>query len=119
VTTRAKDALSAGGVIPLKPFYAGSGTVPAGWKMMAMPQGPADAAREADDSMKKPSRRNCARRRAAGCCASRQLVLESWSQPHAVGQPRPRWPLWLADALVIPLDLDQGYEQACRDLRIA
>jgi hypothetical protein len=48
-----------------------------------------------------------------------QAVLESWSHALAVGQPLPRLPLWLAEALVIPLDLEQSYEQACRDLWIA
>ena len=46
-------------------------------------------------------------------------VLESWSHALAVGQPLPKLPLWLADALVVPLDLEQSYEQACRDLWIA
>ena len=47
-----------------------------------------------------------------------QAVLESWSHALVVGQPLPKLPLWLADALVIPLDLEQSYEQACRDLWI-
>ena len=46
-------------------------------------------------------------------------VLESWSHALVVGQPLPQLPLWLAEALVIPLDLEQSYEQACRDLWIA
>ncbi len=45
-------------------------------------------------------------------------LLESWSHALAVGQPLPKLPLWLADALVVPLDLEQSYEQACRDLWI-
>ena len=49
----------------------------------------------------------------------RQAFLESWSHALTVGQPLPRLPLWLADALVVPLDLEQSYEQACRDLWIA
>ena len=44
--------------------------------------------------------------------------LESWPQPLTIGQPLPKLPLWLADALVIPLDLEQSYEQACHDLWI-
>jgi hypothetical protein len=28
-------------------------------------------------------------------------------------------PLWLAEDLAIPLDLEASYEQTCRDLRIA
>ena len=39
----------------------------------------------------------------------------SWAGFHAM------WPtlrLWLTDALVIPLDLERSYEQACHDLWI-
>jgi hypothetical protein len=43
----------------------------------------------------------------------------SWSDALAVGQPLPRLPLWLADALVVPLDLEESYERTCRDLWIA
>lgn len=46
-------------------------------------------------------------------------VLESRSHALAVGQVLPRLPLWLADALVVPLDLEQSYENTCRDLWIA
>jgi hypothetical protein len=46
-------------------------------------------------------------------------VLESWSHALSVAKPLPQLPLWLAEALVIPLDLEQSYEQACRDLWIA
>jgi hypothetical protein len=46
-------------------------------------------------------------------------VLESWSHALVVGEPLPHLPLWLADALVIPLDLEESYELACRDLWIA
>jgi hypothetical protein len=44
--------------------------------------------------------------------------LEAWSHTMIIGQPLPRLPLWLADALVIPLDLEQSYEQSCHDLWI-
>jgi len=44
--------------------------------------------------------------------------LEAWSYPMTVGQPLPTLPLWLAEALVIPLNLEQSYEQACHDLWI-
>jgi hypothetical protein len=47
-----------------------------------------------------------------------QALLESWSDALVLGQPLPKLPLWLADALVVPLDLEQSYEQACRDLWI-
>ncbi len=42
--------------------------------------------------------------------------LKAWSHTLTIGQPLPTLPLWLADALVIPLDLEQSYEQACHDL---
>jgi hypothetical protein len=48
-----------------------------------------------------------------------RAILESWSEALAVGQPLPKLPLWLADALVVPLDLEESYEQTCRDLWIA
>ncbi len=42
--------------------------------------------------------------------------LEAWSHVLALGQPLPTLPLWLAEELVVPLDLEQSYEQACSDL---
>jgi hypothetical protein len=45
--------------------------------------------------------------------------LDSWSEPLVCGQPLPKLPLWLAPALVVPLDLERSYEQACRDPWIA
>jgi hypothetical protein len=45
--------------------------------------------------------------------------LEAWSHILTVGQPLPTLPLWLAEDLVIPLDLEPSYEQACHDLWIA
>jgi hypothetical protein len=45
--------------------------------------------------------------------------LQAWSHALAVGQPLPTLPLWLAESLVVPLDLEQSYEQACHDLWIA
>ena len=47
-----------------------------------------------------------------------RALLESWSKALAVGQPLPTLPLWLADALVVPLDLEESYERTCRDLWI-
>lgn len=44
--------------------------------------------------------------------------LEAWNRPMSVGRPLPVLPLWLADDLAIPLDLEASYEQTCRDLRI-
>ncbi len=45
-------------------------------------------------------------------------LLEAWSNPLAIGQPLPTLPLWLSEELVVPLDLEQSYEQTCSDLWI-
>ena len=45
--------------------------------------------------------------------------LESWVQPLTIGLPLPALPLWLAENLLLPLDLEASYEQACHDLWIA
>jgi Protein of unknown function (DUF4058) len=45
--------------------------------------------------------------------------LEAWSHTLVVGQPLPTLPLWLREELVIALDLEQSYEQACGDLWIS
>jgi hypothetical protein len=47
-----------------------------------------------------------------------RAILETWSHVLAVGQPLPTLPLWLTAVRVVPLDLDQSYEQACDDLSI-
>jgi hypothetical protein len=44
--------------------------------------------------------------------------LEAWSYSLKVGEPLPSLPLWLAEDLVVTLDLSQSYEQACHDLWI-
>lgn len=44
--------------------------------------------------------------------------LETWAHPFAVGQPLPTLPLWLADDLAVPLELNASYEETCRILRI-
>jgi hypothetical protein len=49
----------------------------------------------------------------------KRKLLEAWSHTLAVGQPLPTLPLWLSENLVIPLDLEPSYEQACHDLWIA
>jgi hypothetical protein len=49
----------------------------------------------------------------------KRTLLELWSHVLALGQPLPTLPLWLSEDLVVPLDLEQSYEQACRDLWIA
>jgi hypothetical protein len=48
-----------------------------------------------------------------------RAILESWSAALVLGQSPPKLPLWLADALVVPLDLEESYERTCRDLWIA
>jgi hypothetical protein len=48
-----------------------------------------------------------------------RVVLEAWSNALAIGQALPTLPLWLSAALVVPLDLEPSYEQACSDLWIA
>jgi hypothetical protein len=44
--------------------------------------------------------------------------LETWAYALAVGQPLPSLPLWLADNLAVPLELEASYEETCRILRI-
>jgi hypothetical protein len=44
--------------------------------------------------------------------------LEVFARSLAVGQPLPTIPVWLAEDLVLPLDLEPTYEQTCRFLRI-
>lgn len=46
-------------------------------------------------------------------------LLETWSHPLAMKQPLPTLPLWLADELAVPLELEATYEETCRVLRIA
>ena len=48
-----------------------------------------------------------------------RMTLEAWGRPLAVGDPLPTLPLWLAEDLAVPLDLEASYEQTCRDLQIA
>jgi hypothetical protein len=44
--------------------------------------------------------------------------LDAWSHTLVVGQLLPTLPLWLHDDLVVALNLEQSYEQACSDLWI-
>ncbi|MFO0951853.1 MAG: DUF4058 family protein [Isosphaeraceae bacterium] len=44
--------------------------------------------------------------------------FEAWTHPLAVGQPLPTLPLWVAEDLAVPLELDASYEETCRALRI-
>lgn len=45
-------------------------------------------------------------------------MLETWNHPLTVGQPLPTLPLWLTETFAVPLELEESYEQTCRDLRI-
>ena len=59
---------------------------------------------------------------AAACRWTRQndtWRLETWAHALALGQPLPTLPLWLADDLAVPLELEASYEETCRILRIA
>jgi hypothetical protein len=59
---------------------------------------------------------------AASCRWTRQgkrTLLQAWSHVLAMEEPLPTLPLWLSKDLVVPLNLDQSYEQACSDLWIA
>lgn len=41
--------------------------------------------------------------------------LETWSHVLTVGTRLPTLPLWLSETIVVPLDLEPSYEQACGD----
>ena len=59
---------------------------------------------------------------AASCRWTRQgkrTLLEAWSHVLTLEEPLPTLPLWLSTDLVVPLNLEQSYEQACSDLWIA
>ncbi len=47
-----------------------------------------------------------------------EWLLETWTQSLALGRPLPTVPLWLADDLAVPLELDESYEQSCSILNI-
>lgn len=48
----------------------------------------------------------------------RRASLQAWPHSLEIGKRLPTLPLWLDTELVVPLDLEQSYEQACRDLWI-
>lgn len=59
---------------------------------------------------------------AAACRWSREgeaWYLRAWAHTLKLGQPLPTLPLWLADNLAVPLELEATYEETCRILRIA
>jgi hypothetical protein len=45
-------------------------------------------------------------------------LLEAWLHPLTLGRTLPALPLWLAEDLAVPLDLEESYEETCRLLRI-
>jgi hypothetical protein len=47
-----------------------------------------------------------------------EWLLEAWAQSLALGRPLPTVPLWLADDLAVPLELEESYEQSCGILSI-
>ncbi len=49
----------------------------------------------------------------------RKPKLQTWVYPMKIGQPLPELPLWLADEVVVPLELEASYEETCRILRIS
>lgn len=52
----------------------------------------------------------------AACRTTRhqdEWLLEAWTQPLALGAALPTMPLWLADDLAVPLELEASYEQSC------
>lgn len=58
---------------------------------------------------------------AVACRWSRKTsgwTLETWAYPLDLGRPLPILPLWLEEAVAIPLDLEESYEETCRVLRI-
>ena len=59
---------------------------------------------------------------AAACRWTRQgdrTILEAWSHGLRLSDPLPTLPLWLGPDVMVPLDLERSYEQACADLSIA
>lgn len=59
---------------------------------------------------------------AAACRGTKKdhtCLLETWPLELALGQPLPTLPLWLADNLAVPLELEACYEETCRALRIS
>jgi hypothetical protein len=58
---------------------------------------------------------------AVSCRWARQenaWLLETWAYSLTLGQPLPTLPLWLAENLAVPLELEPSYEETCRILRI-
>ena len=50
--------------------------------------------------------------------ARRKPRLDTWFYPLELGRALPSLPLWLAEDVVVRLDLEPTYEDTCRGLRI-
>lgn len=48
----------------------------------------------------------------------KEWLLEAWAHPLVLGGMLPTVPLWLADDLAVPLELEESYEQSCSVLNI-
>lgn len=58
---------------------------------------------------------------AVSCRATRtgeKWFVETWAKVLSLGQPMPTLPVWLADNLAVPLELEASYEETCKALRI-
>jgi hypothetical protein len=58
---------------------------------------------------------------AASCRFARKgdaWLLEAWTHPLTLGRPLPTLPLWLAENLAVPLELEPSYEETCHVLRL-
>lgn len=44
--------------------------------------------------------------------------VNTWYYPLVVGAELPTLPLWIGDAVAVPLELEASYEDACRGVRI-
>jgi hypothetical protein len=44
--------------------------------------------------------------------------FRAWTHTLTIGEPLPTLPLWLADTLAVPLELEASYEETCRILRM-
>jgi hypothetical protein len=43
----------------------------------------------------------------------KKWMLQTWAYPLAVGQPLPKMPLWVANDLAVPLELEESYQESC------
>ena len=44
--------------------------------------------------------------------------FEVWAYPLVVGKSLPTLPIWIADDLFVPLELELSYDDACKVLRL-